>query len=268
MKFINLKQNLVKIEMVDQIIILTIDHPPVNALNADVMDELDQTINRIQKVKECRALVMTGSGDKAFVAGADIKEFTSLDKAKAIRLSEKGQKIFTKIADLEMPVICAIKGYVLGGGLELALSCDIRIADDSAVFGLPEVGLGLIPGYGGTQRLTRLIGAGRAKLVIFSGEKFSAEEALQLGIIEKLVPKGQALPAAISLAKTIKKNAPLAVRKAKKAIDSSDVLSNENGFSLEVGLFGGLCETEDKNEGVRAFLEKKESCFYCKVTFC
>jgi enoyl-CoA hydratase/carnithine racemase len=261
MEYTNLEQKLVKIEVKDQIVILTIDHPPVNALNADVMEELDLAISRIGEEKECRALIITGLGDKAFVAGADIKEFTGLDKAKAIRLSEKGQRIFTKIADLEMPVICAIKGYVLGAGLELALSCDIRIADDSAVFGLPEVGLGIIPGYGGTQRLTRLIGAGKAKLVIFSGDKFTAEEALQLGMIEKWVPKGQALPAAISLAKTIIKKAPIAVRKAKKAINSASFLEIESGFVMEAGFLGDLCETEDKAEGVRAFLEKDSPVF-------
>lgn len=261
MEFTNLKQKLVKIDVVDQIIILTIDHPPVNALSADVMEELDLAISSIREEKDCRALIITGSGDKSFVAGADIKEFTGLDKAKAIKLSEKGQKIFTKIADLELPVICAIKGYVLGAGLELALSCDFRIADDSAVFGLPEVGLGVISGYGGTQRLTRLIGAGKAKLVILSGEKFSAEEAFQLGMIEILVPKGQALPAAISLAKTITKKAPIAIRKAKKAIDSACLIESESGFGMEAAFFGDLCETEDKVEGVRAFLEKDNPVF-------
>ncbi|MCQ6280932.1 enoyl-CoA hydratase/isomerase family protein [Bacillus sp. EB600] len=248
-------------EMVDQIGILTINHPPVNALNADVMEELDQAINRIREEKGCRALIITGSGDKAFVAGADIKEFTGLDQEKAIALSKKGQRIFTNIAELEIPVISAIQGYVLGGGLELALSCDIRVADDSAVFGLPEVGLGIIPGYGGTQRLTRLIGAGKAKLLILSGEKFSAEEALQFGIIEKLVPKGQALPTAISLAKTITNMAPIAVSKAKKAIDATGLQELEKGLKMEAKFFGELCETEDKKEGVRAFLEKDRPVF-------
>ena len=204
-----------------RIAILTINHPPVNALNAEVLEELDQAIQRIREGNGCRALIITGSGDKAFVAGADIKEFTGLDKEKAIALAKDGQRIFTNIAELEIPVISAIQGYVLGGGLELALSCDIRVADDSAVFGLPEVGLGILPGYGGTQRLTRLIGAGKAKLLILSGEKFSAEEALQFGIIEKLVPKGQALPTALSLAKTIANKGPIAVSKAKKAIDAA-----------------------------------------------
>jgi enoyl-CoA hydratase/carnithine racemase len=184
MEFTNLKQKLVKVEVVDQIIVLTIDHPPVNALNADAIQELDQAIERIRKENNCRALIITGSGDKSFVAGADIKEFTSLDKEKAIRLSEKGQAIFTKIADLEMPVICAIKGYVLGAGFELALACDIRIADDS-----------------------------------------------------------------------------MAVRKAKKAIDSAAILEMTSGFSMEAHFFGELCETEDKDEGVRAFLDKDNPVF-------
>ena len=142
----NVKKNLVKVEMVDQIGILTINHPPVNALNVEVMEKLDQAIKRIREEKGCRALIITGSGDKAFVAGADIKEFTGLDKEKAIALSNEGQRIFTNIAELEIPVINVIQGYVLGGGLELALTCDIRVADDSAVFGLPEVGLGILPG--------------------------------------------------------------------------------------------------------------------------
>ncbi|WP_338452715.1 enoyl-CoA hydratase-related protein [Niallia oryzisoli] len=261
MEFTNLKQKLVKVEMVDQICMLTINHPPVNALNAEVIEELDQAIQRIRGEKGCRALIITGSGDKAFVAGADIKEFTSLDKEKAIQLSKKGQRIFANLAELEIPVLSAIQGYVLGGGLELALSCDIRVADDSAVFGLPEVGLGILPGYGGTQRLTRLIGTGKAKLLILSGEKFNAEEALQLGIIEKLVPKGQALPTVISLAKSIANKAPISVNKAKKAIDAASFLELEKGLELEAEMFGELCETEDKKEGVRAFLEKDRPIF-------
>ncbi len=261
MNFTNSKQSLVKVEMVNQIGILTINHPPVNALNVEVMKKLDQAIKRIREEKECRALIITGSGDKAFVAGADIKELTGLDKEKAIAFSNEGQRIFTNIAELEMPVINVIQGYVLGGGLELALSCDIRVADDSAVFGLPEVGLGLLPAYGGTQRLTRLIGVGKAKLLILSGEKFSAEEALQFGIIEKLVPRGQALPTAISLAKSIANKAPIAVSKAKKAIDATHLLELEKGLKLEAEFFGELCETEDKKEGIRAFLEKDRPVF-------
>ncbi|WML53413.1 enoyl-CoA hydratase-related protein [Neobacillus sp. PS3-12] len=261
MVFTNLKQKLVKVKMEDQIGMLTINHPPVNALNAEVMEELDQAIKRIREEKGCRALIIAGSGDRAFVAGADIKEFIGLDKEKAIALCHKGQKIFTNIADLEMPVICAIQGYVLGAGLELALSCDIRVADSSAFFGLPEVGLGILPGYGGTQRLTRLIGAGKAKLLILSGEKFSAEEALQFGIIEKLVSEGQVLPTAIALAKTIFNKAPIAVSKAKKAIDVASFLELEKGLKREAELFGELCETEDKKEGVRAFLEKDRPVF-------
>ncbi|WP_276309881.1 enoyl-CoA hydratase/isomerase family protein [Pueribacillus theae] len=238
--------------------IVTIDSPPVNALEQQVLDELDQIVTNMPK--DVDVVIVTGAGGKAFVAGADIKDFPELKKETGIELVKKGQRIFDKIAALEQPVIAAIDGFALGGGLELALACDIRIASKRSKVGFPEVNLGILPGYGGTQRLPRLIGPGKAKQLIFSGDPLSAEEAKQAGILEE-VTEDSPMEKAKELAETIAKRAPLGVRKAKKAIDEGLNTTLEEGLHIEAVAFGELCDTEDKNEGVAAFFEKRQPNF-------
>jgi len=238
--------------------IITIDSPPVNALEKQVLDELEEIVDNIPF--EVDVVIVQGAGEKAFVAGADIKDFPGLKKDTAIELAKRGQAIFNKIAKLDQPVIAAIDGFALGGGLELALACDIRVASTRSQLGLPEVKLGILPGYGGTQRLPRLIGPGKAKQLIFTGEFISAEEAKAIGLVEE-VTDGSALEKAKEIAQTIAKRAPLGVRKAKQAIDEGLEATLEEGLHLEALAFGDLCETEDKNEGVAAFFEKREPKF-------
>ena len=238
--------------------VITIDSPPVNALEKQVLDELDEVVNQIPE--DVDVVIIHGAGGKAFVAGADIKDFPQLNNEKGIELAKRGQTIFQKIVDLEQPVIAAIDGFALGGGLELALACDIRIASSRSKVGFPEVKLGILPGYGGTQRLPRLIGAGKAKQIIFSGEFLSADEAKAIGIVEE-VTDGSPLDEAKALAETIAKRAPLGVRKAKKVIDEGLEVTLEQGLHMEALAFGELCETDDKNEGVAAFFEKRDPQF-------
>ncbi|MFA8438780.1 enoyl-CoA hydratase/isomerase family protein [Pueribacillus sp. YX66] len=238
--------------------VITIDSPPVNALEKQVLDELDEIVENIPSNVD--VVIIYGAGGKAFVAGADIKDFPELNKENGVELVKKGQAIFNKIAELEQPVIAAIDGFALGGGLELALACDIRIASSKSQVGFPEVNLGILPGYGGTQRLPRLIGPGKAKQIIFSGEHLSAEEAKSVGIIEE-VTDGSALDKAKQLAETIASRAPLGVRKAKQAINEGLDVTLEQGLHIEALAFGDLCETEDKNEGVAAFFEKRKPNF-------
>ncbi len=238
----------------EQVGIITIDSPPVNALERQVLDELDSIVSDIPE--DVDVVIIHGAGGRAFVAGADIKEFPNLNKENGIELVKEGQDIFQKVADLEQPVIAAIDGFALGGGLELALACDIRIASSNSQVGFPEVSLGILPGYGGTQRLPRLIGPGKAKQLIFSAEHLSAEEAKSVGILEE-VTDGSALEKAKELAAKITNKAPLGVRAAKKAIDEGLEVTVKEGQHIEALAFGDLCGTEDKNEGVAAFFEKR-----------
>lgn len=247
----------VKLELEGELAIITIDNPPVNALNAEIMEELDRVFDQLADLNEIRAAVITGAGDKAFVAGADIRQFPGLDEASGRELALTGQAVLDKIGRLNLPVICAINGFALGGGCELALACDIRVASVNAKLGLPEVSLGVIPGYGGTQRMARLIGGGKAKELIFSGDYISAEEACRNGLVEKLVPVGEALPEAKAFARKITGRAPLAVAKAKQAINQGLQMTLRAGQDLEARLFAELCTTGDKHEGVLAFMEKR-----------
>lgn len=241
-------------------LIVTIEHPPVNALNQKVMSELNELLNIIKDL-DVKVLIITGAGPKAFVAGADISQFTALHSKSGEHLAHTGQNIFNKLERLHIPTIAAINGYALGAGCELTLSCDIRIAEEQAMLGLPEVSLGIIPGYGGTQRLPRLIGIGKAKQLIYSGEPISAQEALDIGLVEKVVPAGEALKNALLLAEQILSRGPLAVSKAKEAINKGIDLTLEEGLKLEASLFGELCDTQDKNEGAIAFIEKRKPNF-------
>lgn len=241
----------------DQIAVLEINNPPVNVLTNEVLADLSNAVQQLEKSTNIRAVIITGAGKKAFIAGADIKQFPSLGEDEGRELSAYGQEIFDRISDLTMPVICAVNGVALGGGCELALACDMRVAAKNAKFGLPEVGLGIFPGYGGTQRLPRLVGIGKAKELIFSGEVVGAEEAYRIGLVEKLAEEGESVQVAKQLAEKIVAKAPIAVSKAKKVVDEGIEMSLQEGLKLEAKYFGKLFNTEDKNEGTKAFLEKR-----------
>lgn len=237
---------------------LTINRPDkLNALNAKVLEELSIAMNRIEGDDEIKAVVITGAGEKAFVAGADIKELSDLNKEEGEKLSAKGQQIFFQIENCSKPVIAVVNGYALGGGAELAMACHIRIATDNAVFGLPEVSLGLIPGYGGTQRLAALIGKAKAFEYVLTAGQIKADEALSIGLANR-VADGDGLEEATELCKKILRNGPLAVSKAIKAVNSS---GESGGFQIEAQLFGELCSTKDFKEGTTAFLEKRKPDF-------
>lgn len=237
---------------------VTINRPDkLNALNDDVLNELAEVFKHIQVDEGIKAVIVTGAGDKAFVAGADIKELRDLDKRSGRMASQKGQQIFQLIEDSRKPVIAAVNGYALGGGAELAMACHLRMASQNAAFGLPEVGLGIIPGYGGTQRLTRLVGRARALEMILTGKQVKADEAKQLGLVNDVVD-GDPAEAATALIGKILKNGPLAIRKAIQAVYHAD---HQSGYQVEADLFGQLCETEDFMEGTSAFLEKRKAEF-------
>lgn len=238
--------------------IITIDAPPVNALNKEVINQLEQTIKQVDN--QIAVVIITGAGTKAFVAGADIKEFPSLTVDQGEKLCARGQSVFNQLSNLKQPVIAAIDGFTLGGGLELALACDIRIATEKSTFGLPEVKLGIIPGYGGTQRLARLIGIGKAMQLTCSGEFISAKEAYRLGLVEEVVASN-VMEKAMELAEVIASRGPIAVQHSKQAIRKGIEMSLQEGLQLEVSLFGEICTTEDMNEGVLAFFEKRDPLF-------
>lgn len=255
---------LVELEIRERLAILTINNPPVNPLTQEVLSALEKEVDALSSKDEIWALIITGAGEKAFVAGADIRQFPSLNEEEGSKMARWGQNIFDKIAALKMPVIAAINGFALGGGCELALACDIRVAAENAKLGQPEVNLGVMPGYGGTQRLPRIIGLGKAKELIFSGETIDATEAYRIGLVDRLVSPGQALEEAIKLAQVILSKAPVAVRLAKEAIDRGWELPLDQGQQLEAELFGKTMGTEDKNEGANAFLEKRVAAFQGK----
>jgi enoyl-CoA hydratase len=252
---------LVELEIRERLAIVTINNPPVNPLTKDVLAELEKTVGELSGNEDVWALIITGAGEKAFVAGADIRQFPLLKQEDGRKMAQWGQQIFDKIAALKMPVIAAINGFALGGGCELAMACDIRVASENAKLGQPEVNLGVMPGYGGTQRLPRLVGLGKAKELIFSGETIDAAEAYRIGLVDRLVPKGAALEEAIKLAEVILTRAPIAVRLSKEAIDKGWDLPLNEGQQLEAELFGQTMDTEDKNEGATAFLEKRAATF-------
>jgi enoyl-CoA hydratase len=237
---------------------LTINRPKqLNALNNQVFIELDKALDEIEKDESVRALIITGSGDKAFVAGADIKEFADFDSKQATELSKRGHRVFQRIEDLTIPVLAAINGYALGGGFELALSCHLRIASKNALVGLPEVSLGLIPGYGGTQRLTKIVGQPKALELIMSGRFAKAEEALTLGLLNK-VTEEDLLEEAKKMLSGMIKQAPLALKNAILAVKEA---GKDSGFESEANLFGDLFSTADFKEGTSAFIEKRKPNF-------
>jgi len=240
------------------ICIITVNRPDkMNALNNQVFEELDAALDHIKSNSEIKGIIITGSGDKAFVAGADIKELNTLGDSEAIKKSLRGQRVFQKLESLTIPVIAAVNGYALGGGCELAMACHIRIASKNALMGLPEVSLGLIPGYGGTQRLPKLIGEAKAMELTLTGRFVKAEEAKSIGLVND-VAEDSALEAVTEMMKNMMKQGPLALKNAILAIKES---GNDSGFEAEADLFGELYNTDDFKEGTSAFLEKRKPAF-------
>ncbi|SEF73953.1 enoyl-CoA hydratase [Halpernia humi] len=239
---------------------ITINKPEsLNALNKTIIEELSNAFSAINEDKTCRAVILTGAGEKSFVAGADIKEFSDFGSEKAEDLARNGQnKLFNKIENLSKPVIAAVNGFALGGGLELAMSCHIRYASENARLGLPEVTLGLIPGYGGTQRLPKLVGKGMANEMIFSAKMISAQKAKEIGLVNEVFSSEELLDKCMELANIISRNSPLAIEKAIKAVNLSDTAE---GFETEIKSFGEVFDLADKTEGVTAFLEKRKPNF-------
>ena len=234
--------------------IITINRPKaLNALNSQVLEELDATFSAVD-LNTIRCLILTGAGEKSFVA--DIGEMSTLTKAEGEAFGKKGNDVFRKIETFPIPVIAAVNGFALGGGCEISMSCDIRICSENAVFGQPEAGLGITPGFGGTQRLARVVGVGKAKEMIYSARNIKAEEAYRIGLVNNVYPIEELIPAAKKLASIIAANAPIAVRNCKKAINDGLQVDMDQAIVIEEKLFGDCFETEDQKAGMGNFLEK------------
>ena len=254
-----LETEFIKYEEEGMIAVLTINRPKaLNALNSKVLDELDKTLDSID-INKIRCLIVTGEGEKSFVAGADIGEMSSLTKEQGKAFGKKGNDVFRKLETFPIPVIAAINGFALGGGCEISMSCDIRICSDNAVFGQPEVGLGITPGFGGTQRLARIVGPGMAKQMIYTGRNIKADEAYRIGLVNAVYPQSELLNEAKKMAETIARQAPIAVRNAKKAINDGLQVDMDKAIEIEEELFGNCFETADQRAGMGNFLEKDKS---------
>lgn len=246
------------VEVADGVAVVTLNRPKVlNALNAALLGELDAALDALGADDAVRAVILTGAGEKAFAAGADIQELAVLSGVEGQALAERGQRVFSKLETLGKPVIAAIHGFALGGGCELAMAAAIRIASEGARLGQPEVKLGLIPGYGGSQRLPRLVGKGAALKLLLTGEMVSAVEALRIGLVDEVVPASELMGRARELASSIAAAAPIAVRQCLAAVRAGYDLPLNEAQAHEAALFGICCGTEDKAEGTRAFLEKR-----------
>ncbi len=255
----------VNCEVKDKIAVITINRPEaLNALNSQVLDDLDAAFSGLD-LETVRAVVLTGAGEKSFVAGADIGEMSTLSKAEGEAFGKKGNDIFRKIEQFPVPVIAAVNGFALGGGCEISMSCDIRICSENAMFGQPEVGLGITPGFGGTQRLARLIGDGMAKQLIYTARNIKADEAYRIGLVNAVYPQEELLAAAEKMAGQIAANAPIAVRACKKAINDGRQTNIDDALVIEEKLFGSCFESEDQREGMANFLRKKDDPAKVKV---
>ena len=245
-------------EVKGQVGIITISREKaLNALNSTVLEELDKTLDAVD-LDTVRCLILTGAGQKSFVAGADIGEMSTLTKAEGEAFGKKGNDVFRKLEVFPIPVIAAVNGFALGGGCEISMSCDIRICSDKAVFGQPEVGLGITPGFGGTQRLARLVGPGMAKQMIYTARNIKADEALRIGLVNAVYPQEELMAAAEKMAAGIAKNAPIAVRNCKKAINDGLEVGMDDAIVIEEKLFGDCFETEDQKYGMAFFLDKNK----------
>ena len=230
----------------------------LNALNNALFDELDTALDQIMDMGDVRVLILTGSGDKAFVAGADISELSKMSPLQAKYFSRKGQKVFSKIEDLPIPAIAAVNGFALGGGSEAALACDFIYASEKAVFGLPEINLGLIPGFGGTQRLARLVGNNRAKEMVFTGKNITADKALEYGMVNQICAPDSLMEEVLKTAKKIASKGKVALRAAKEVIQNGTATDLETGCRIENDAFGMTMTSVDAKEGTSAFLEKRK----------
>jgi len=240
---------------------ITINRPDkMNALNRTVFEELETVLDLIENTTQIQAVILTGAGQKAFVAGADISEFTTLDQPAAKQLARHGQLVFDRIEKNKKPFLAAVNGFALGGGCELAMACHMRLATEQAKFGQPEVNLGLIPGYGGTQRLAQLIGKGKAMELVMSAEMINAEQALQLGLVNHVTEPDQLMEKTLGLMKTILSKGPGAIGKVIAAVNAG-YNNTVNGYDEEVRLFGECFNTDEMKEGVTAFLEKRKASF-------
>jgi enoyl-CoA hydratase/carnithine racemase len=256
------ERQFVKTNIEDRVAILTIDHPPVNALNTATMKDLSDAVDEVIANPEVKAVVITGAGQIAFVAGADINEFTTIETAEqSTETARRGQAVFAKIENAPKPFIAAINGVALGGGMELAMACHIRIIGDRAKMGQPEINLGLIPGWGGTQRLPRLVGKAKAIELILTGDHITAQEAYRLNLVNKVVPGGEVLKTARDLGKKIAQKGAVTIRTALDAINTGTARSLTDGLEYEAGQFAVLFGTEDMREGVSAFLQKRQPVF-------
>ncbi len=254
--------NFIKVDINNYIATIIINRSEVlNAMNKVVVAELKKVMEDCEENNDVGVIVITGSGDKAFVAGADIKSMQKMSGREALEFSREGQDMTMVIENSPKPVIAAINGFALGGGCEIALACDMRIASENAKFSQPEVALGIIPGWGGTQRLPRLIGKGRAIEMIAGGKMIDAEEALRIGLVNHIVPQSELLDEALSLAKSIIKNGPAAVGAALKCIHKGYDKDLENGLDIELNAFAELFETDEQREGTTAFVEKRKPNF-------
>ena len=254
--------NNVRFEAADAIATVTIDRPKaLNALNTETLHELNACFREIRERKDIRVVILTGGGEKSFVAGADIAEMYRSDAAAGRALAKLGDETFRILEEMPQATIAAVNGYALGGGCELAMACDIRVAADTAVFGQPECGLGILPGFGGTQRLPRLIGKGRAKELIFTCDRIDAQEAYRIGLANKVVPKEELLAACQAMARKILSKGSYAVTLAKACVESGMDMDIENGLRMEATTFGMSFATHDKAEGMQAFLEKRPAQF-------
>jgi enoyl-CoA hydratase len=255
--------NNLKLEFEGAVAVLTISRPAaMNALNSETLNELNEALTQIEQNTDVRAVILTGGPDKkgnefkSFVAGADIGEMSTLTKAEGEAFGKKGNDVFRRIETFSVPVIAAVNGFALGGGCEIAMSCDIRICSENAIFGQPEVGLGITPGFGGTQRLARVVGVGKAKEMIYTARNIKADEAYRIGLVNNVYPTEELIPAAKKLASIIAANAPIAVRACKKAINDGLDAAMDDAIVIEEKLFGSCFETEDQKAGMGNFLEK------------
>jgi enoyl-CoA hydratase len=249
-------------EAQDGVAVLTFNRPKaLNALNSRTLDEVADVVERVSRDEAIRVLVLTGAGDRAFVAGADITGFQGLNALEARLFAEKGQNVFFRIEQLPKPVIACVNGFALGGGCEIAMSCDFIYASDKAKFGQPEVNLGLIPGFGGTQRLTRLIGRAKAKELCMTGEMIDAQQAKELGLAAKVFPAEQLIEETMKVARLLASKSAGVLRSIKRVVDSGADIDLKNGCALEAEAFGVCFGSEDMQEGVSAFLEKRKPVF-------
>lgn len=250
----------VLVETADGVATLTVNRPrALNALNSDVLDAIRLAVESLPA--DVRGILLTGAGEKAFVAGADIAEMVDFGPEEAERFSRRGQEAFQALADWEGPVVAAINGFALGGGLELAMACDILVASETARLGLPESTLGVVPGFGGTQRLPRRVGPGVAKRLMFTGEMVDAAEALRVGLVDAVVAPDALLDAARDILRRALRNGPLAVAECKRLVDAGLEMPLDDALAMEAAAFGGVFGTEDQGEGMRAFLEKRKPAF-------